>query len=155
MLLHDHRGLIVQRRIAKVLPGSLARGLGGRNHHNAARLWGKLIPEDLLVHPISLEPDEQAMDWQGEGDGWLLLSSQPLPQGGWRSRIQRFTLLAKKLHGKEVVVSLMRLCQRGHWSVLQIDGLWVLAFHHFRENSKKEVALLSNHLGIAFGTQSR
>ena len=55
--------------------------------------WGKETPKrkpfvgliesraDLLVHPIPLEPDEQAMDWQAEGDGWLLLSSQPLETG--------------------------------------------------------------------------
>lgn len=52
---------------------------------------------DLRVHPIPLKPDEQAMDWQAEGDGWLLLSSRPLQQGGWRSSIQRFTLAGKVL----------------------------------------------------------
>ena len=71
--------------------------------------WGKETPKrkpfvgliesraDLLVHHIPLEPDEQAMDWQAEGDGWLLLSSQPLETGGWRSRIQRYKLAGQVL----------------------------------------------------------
>ena len=59
---------------------------------------------DLLVHPIPLAPDQQAMDWQAEENGWLLLSSQPLHQGGWRSRIGRYAVAGKKLQGEDVVV---------------------------------------------------
>ena len=62
------------------------------------------------------------MDWQGEGDSWLLLSSRPLPQGGWRSRIQRFTVFAKKLHGKEVVVELDAPLPA--WSLLSSANRW-------------------------------
>lgn len=58
---------------------------------------------ELRVHPIPLEPMEQAMDWQAEGDAWLLLSSRSLPQGGWRSRLQRYRLAATKLHIEDVV----------------------------------------------------
>ena len=50
----------------------------------------------LLVHPISLSLDEQAMDWQADQDDWLLLSSQQLISGIWRSRIQRYTLIDNK-----------------------------------------------------------
>ena len=60
--------------------------------------------DDLQIQPIPLEPNEQAMDWQADGDGWLLLSSRPLPTGGWRSRIQRYTLTATKPHTEDVVV---------------------------------------------------
>jgi hypothetical protein len=60
--------------------------------------------DDLQIQPIPLEPNEQAMDWQADGDGWLLLSSRPLLQGGWRSRIQRYTLTATKPHTEDVVV---------------------------------------------------
>lgn len=55
---------------------------------------------ELRVHPIPLEPMEQAMDWHAEGDAWLLLSSQPLLQGGWRSRIREFTLSANTLQSR-------------------------------------------------------
>jgi hypothetical protein len=58
---------------------------------------------ELRVHPIPLEPHEQAMDWQAEGDGWLLLSSRPLPQGGWRSRLQRYRLATTKTQTEDVV----------------------------------------------------
>ena len=90
---------------------------------------------DLLVHPIPLEPDEQAMDWQAEGDGWLLLSSQPLPQGGWRSRIQRFTVFAKKLHGKEVIVELDAPLPM--WSLVSFANRWFvgLGFPPFQRES--------------------
>ena len=56
---------------------------------------------DLQVQSIPLEPNEHAMDWQAEGDGWLLLSSRPLPQGGWRSRLQRYRLAATKRHTED------------------------------------------------------
>ena len=58
---------------------------------------------ELRVYPIPLEPMEQAMDWQAEGDGWLLLSSRPLPQGGWRSRLQRYRLATTNIHTEDVV----------------------------------------------------
>ena len=58
---------------------------------------------DLRVHPIRLEPNEQAMDWQAEGDGWLMLSSRQLQIGAWRSRIQRYTLAGQVLHPGSLV----------------------------------------------------
>ena len=84
--------------------------------------------EDLLVHPIPLEPDEQAMDWQAEGDGWLLLSTRPLQQGGWRSRIQRYTVAAKKLHSKEVVVELDAPLPA--WSLVSSANQWLVGLGH-------------------------
>ena len=92
---------------------------------------------DLLVHPIPLEPGEQAMDWQGEGDGWLLLSSRPLPQGGWRSRIQSFTVFAKKLRGKEVVVELDAPLPA--WSLVSSANRWFvgLGFPPFQRESEE------------------
>ena len=68
---------------------------------------GKVVPGmDLRVHAVPIPADAQAMDWQAEGDGWLLLSSRPLPTGGWRSRIQRYTLAGQLLRSGSLVTEL-------------------------------------------------
>lgn len=68
---------------------------------------GEVLPGmDLRVHAVPLPADAQAMDWQAEGDGWLLLSSRPLPTGGWRSRIQRYTLAGQLLRPGSVLTEL-------------------------------------------------
>ena len=46
------------------------------------------------------------MDWQVEGDGWLLLSSRPLPNGGWRSRIRRYAIREEKPKLGQIVIEL-------------------------------------------------
>ena len=82
-------------------------GRWGTQNHKRMAFVGQIDSKaDLQVHPIPLEPQEKAMGWQAKGDGWLLLSSRALPQGVWRSRIQRYTLTKKKLKRGEVVVQL-------------------------------------------------
>jgi len=62
---------------------------------------------ELQIYPITLEPNEQAMDWQEEGDSWLLLRSRLRPKGGWRSRIRRYLLTATSLKGGQVLVEIV------------------------------------------------
>ena len=92
---------------------------------------------DLMVHPIPLVPDEQAMDWQAEGDGWLLLSSRPLQKGGWRSRIQRYRVAAKKLHIEKVVLEFDAPLPA--WSLVSSANQWFvgLGFPPFQREFSK------------------
>ena len=91
----------------------------------------------LMVHPIPLVPDEQAMDWQAEGDGWLLLSSRPLQKGGWRSRIQRYRVAAKKLHIEKVVLEFDAPLPA--WSLVSSANQWFvgLGFPPFQREFSK------------------
>lgn len=92
---------------------------------------------DLMVHPIPLVPDEQAMDWQAEGDGWLLLSSRPLQKGGWRSRIQRYRVAAKKLHIEKLVLEFDAPLPA--WSLVSSANQWFvgLGFPPFQREFSK------------------
>ena len=83
---------------------------------------------DLRVHAVPLPADAQAMDWQAEVDGWLLLSSRPLPQGGWRSRLQRYRLAAHELRPGKVLAEFDTPLPA--WSLAGLQGRWVVGLGH-------------------------
>lgn len=62
-----------------------------------------LRPGAIDLRPVLLPAEEQAMDLQADGQGWLLLSSTELAPQLWHSRISRLTTTPGGIGSQELV----------------------------------------------------